>query len=459
MCNKLIRLAENYHVFQPYSGLRDLLFYLIVVPLGAIALGCAPNQVSNNSSNVQAPSPAAPTNSQPAPVQSPSQAVAKAPVTLPLLDAMFADETFAAELKTKLSLTDDQVAQLQRIARNDVLSLSESASSEDAASTRAAVEKATIEIKKVIGEEKTPQLISFVSERWAGSEDELVIGRPNAVPTDTRVVVNAPAYRMDIFRDGKLIKTYKIGIGYPEFPLPHGLRRATTIIFNPTWTPPDEPWVKGKVEPGKKVEAGSPDNPLGPIKIPIGYPSLIHGGKSPARLGTFASHGCVGLTNQQIQQFALDLAQLAGNDLTKADIAAYAKDKSNTKEAKLDKPIPVELRYETIVVEAGKLHVYRDVYELGTNTEENLRKVLAAYDVSFDDLAPSDKTAVLDALKSMAFDAQGNPVSENDPNRDKQANANKSGKVTRVIKGKKEIVIQLPQLAGKGYPAPVNLIG
>src|SRR5688500_10058404 len=46
---------------------------------------------------------------------------------------------------------------------------------------------------------------------------------PNAIPTDTRIVVNIPAYRMDIFADGSLIKSYKVGIGTPEFPLPTGL--------------------------------------------------------------------------------------------------------------------------------------------------------------------------------------------------------------------------------------------
>ena len=50
-----------------------------------------------------------------------------------------------------------------------------------------------------------------------------MLNRPNAVPTDTRIVINAPAYRMDIFRDGKLEKSYKVGIGYPEFPLPRGM--------------------------------------------------------------------------------------------------------------------------------------------------------------------------------------------------------------------------------------------
>ena len=54
---------------------------------------------------------------------------------------------------------------------------------------------------------------------------------PNAVPTDTRVVVNIPAFRMDLFQDGSLVKSYKVGIGYPEFPLPLGLRKAQTDNF------------------------------------------------------------------------------------------------------------------------------------------------------------------------------------------------------------------------------------
>ena len=148
---------------------------------------------------------------------------------------------------------------------------------------------------------------------------------PNSVPKDTRVVVNIPAFRMDVFKDGELVKSYKIGIGYPEFPLPTGLRKAETIIFNPTWTPPDEPWVKSAMK-GQKVAAGSKLNPLGPIKIPIGSPSLIHGGKSLAKIGTFASHGCVGLTNAQVKDFARVLAETAGAELSDAKIQSLSKE-------------------------------------------------------------------------------------------------------------------------------------
>src|SRR5215203_1133878 len=379
------------------------------------------------------------------------QAAVSMPVTLPVLDAMFSDEQFAGELKSKLQLTDEQINKLKQVSGDAVKNLSDDETEESAGSTRASAENAANKIRGIIGDDKANQLFELVRTRWQGGAETAATdaAKPGAVPTDTRVVVNAPAYRMDVFQDGKLVKTYKVGIGYPEFPLPSGMRKAESIIFNPSWTPPDEPWVKGKVQPGKKVEAGSKLNPLGPIKIPIGLPSLIHGGKSPARLGTFASHGCVGLTDSQIKDFTVELAKLSGSPITLEDINNYGKNKTETKNVKLEKAIPVEIRYETIVVENGTLKIFRDVYERGTNTEENLRRVLDAYGFSLDSLQPAERDKILEGLKQMSTDAQGNPVDQNananvNQNADvagsknKNANAN-SDKVTKNIKGKKEV--------------------
>jgi hypothetical protein len=344
------------------------------------------------------------------------------------------------------------------------------------------MQRAEGQIRQMLGEQKTVEFFNFVRERWSGGEmannagGSSAAATPNSVPTDTRVVVNAPAYRMDIFQEGKLVKSYKIGIGYPEFPLPSGTRKAETIIFNPTWTPPDEPWVKGKVQAGKTVAAGDKLNPLGPIKIPIGSPSLIHGGKQPARLGGFASHGCVGLTNPQVQDFAFELAKISGLELTTEDVKNYEKQKTETKNVKLNQPIPVELRYETIVVEDGKLKIYRDVYERGTNTEENLQKVLQAHGVSLDSLTAPEREKILAGLQQMAVDATGNAVeaggSANGTSNGNSANSNaanasnsnsknnsnsKDAMVTRNIKGKKEVSFDIATLKGKGYPAAVGM--
>ncbi|HVF50872.1 MAG TPA: L,D-transpeptidase [Pyrinomonadaceae bacterium] len=442
------------------------------------AAGCVAEPTNNantttaNTTNTSVATNSAPvTNTSPAPATEASGAN-RLPVTLPVLDAMFADEKFAGELKSKLQLTDEQVGKLRTIAREQTASLREDANDEQSGTTSAATARAAAQVREVVGEAKAEQLAALVRERWSsgggeegggGGANAALSEQPNAVPTDTRVVVNAPAYRMDVFENGKLVKSYKVGIGYPEFPLPTGLRKANTIIFNPTWTPPDEPWVEGsnKVKPGQKVEAGSKLNPLGLLKIPIGSPSLIHGGKSAAKLGTFASHGCVGLTDALAQDFAQLLAQIGGAEVKKEEILAYSKKRDETKNVKLAQPVPVELRYETIVAEDGKLHIYRDVYDHDTNTEENLRKVLQAQGISLDQLSEQERTQVLDALKAMARDATGKPTDATPaasptPAANKNQNTQESGKVTRTIKGQKEVVVEIAALQGKGYPAPVG---
>jgi len=464
---------------------------LVVLSIIAAA-GCVTQPGSNsNTSPSGSPSPSA--------SASPSGEVSKAtaiPVTLPVLDALFSDEAFKSTLKSKVELTDDQIAQLQKLAADEVARLRQLNTEEQGANESPQAEesrqRASEAIRGLLGEQKAEGLFALAREYWVKGHDEAnkaganektgqtdttenaTAAGPNAVPKDTRVVVNIPAYRMDVFRDGLLVKSYKIGIGYPEFPLPTGIRKAQTIIFNPTWTPPDEPWVAKmkNVSVGEKVEAGSKLNPLGPIKIPIGLPSLIHGGKSPAKLGTFASHGCVGLTTPQVQDFSKLLAQVAGSEISDKAFQSYLKDKTKTQVVKLGQAIPVELRYETIVVEDGKLHIYRDVYDQDTNTEGNLRAALLANGINFEDLSEEERGEVMDALNAMSRHPQkaksrktaGNatpaasPLAAEAATPDKANKKVASARVKKTIgKNQKEVVIELAALKERGYPAAMNL--
>ncbi len=401
------------------------------------------NSNTSSGSNAAQPSPQAP----PKPVS--------ITVTLPVLDALLADETFINELRGTVQVSDEELQKLRDASRNDVLKLTEDPAENDLRSTRSAIDRARQQVREILGQERAEKFLGLAQQRWMSGDQQLAI-EPNQVPTDTRIVVNAPAYRMDIFRDGQLVKSYQVGIGYPEFPLPVGLRKIEEIIFNPTWTPPDEPWVRGKFAPGKKVEAGSKLNPLGVIKIPIGLPSLIHGGKSADRLGTFASHGCVGLTNAQVEDFTAEISALAGEPISQQEIKSYQSDRSKTEEVELAREIPVELRYETIVLENGVLKIYRDVYEKGTNTEETLNRVLSRFGLSLDQLTEPDRAKVLDGLEMMAVDAKGDPVDVEAANQNTASNKSKDAKVTRNIKGKKEFAFEFPGAAGKGYPAPTG---
>jgi lipoprotein-anchoring transpeptidase ErfK/SrfK len=467
----------------------------LIIALSIIAAaGCA-TQPAGNSNTLTTPGSPSPSASA-----SPSGEVSKAtaiPVTLPVLDALFSDEAFKSGLKSKIQLTNDQIAQLQKIAADEVARLRqlnvEQQSADQSTQAEQSRRHASEAIRSVVGEQKAEDLFALARDFWVkGSEasdanktektdktekvantngpENTMLPGPNAVPKDTRVVVNIPAFRMDVFREGSLVKSYKIGIGYPEFPLPTGLRKAQTIIFNPTWTPPDEPWVAKmkNVSVGEKVEAGSKLNPLGPIKIPIGLPSLIHGGKSPAKLGTFASHGCVGLTTAQVQDFSRLLAQVAGGEISDRAIQSYFKDKTQTKVVKLDHIVPVELRYETIVVEDGKLHIYRDVYDQDTNSEENLRNVLEANGLKLEDVSEAERAQVLEALNAMSRHPNAIVISKPVPDASSaaspKATADKTGKKVSIAqvkkpmgKNQKEVVIELAALKGKGYPAPVNL--
>lgn len=458
---------------------------LISILVIAIASACTTEPASNsNKSSLGSPSPAA--------SALPSSEVSQAnsmPVTLPVLDALFSDEAFKSKLKSTVQLTDDQLTQLQKIAADEVARLrqsnTEGQSAEQTAQAEQSGQRATEAIRGVVGEQKATELLALAREYWVKGGEVTETGKskaagdtvsagPNAVPKDTRIVVNIPAFRMDVFQDGVIVKSYKIGIGYPEFPLPTGLRKAQSIIFNPTWTPPDEPWVAKmkNVTVGQRVAAGSKLNPLGPIKIPIGLPSLIHGGKSPAKLGTFASHGCVGLTTAQVQDFSKVLAQAAGTELTDAAIQSYFRDRTKTRVVKLDHEVPVELRYETIVLEDGKLHIYRDVYAQDTNTEENLRAVLEANGIKLEDLSEEERTQVLDSLNAMSRHPRAtsskpspaaspleSPISAKSSTGkgEKTAEGLKTSKPKPIGKNQKEVVIELAALKGKGYPAAVNL--
>lgn len=478
-----------------------------IVTIALAFSGCKPTS-QNTPAVTSTPSPA------PTVTPTPIVKIRELPITLPVLDALFfVDRTFVDRLKVDLQLSDEQIGQLRQTVRAETSSLRERESAGEVGRTSAAGERATERISAIVGAEKAERLAQLALQLWQAAiegsiEDATLIplatpllaatldprglsspspspsstlssspspaptrdatstlpvaSAPYNAPADTRIIVNAPAYRMDVFSGGQLIKTYKIAIGYPEFPLPTGMRKATYIIFNPTWIPPDEPWVEAssQIKVGQKVAAGDKLNPLGPIKIPIGLPSLIHGGKSPAKIGSFASHGCVGLTNKQVQSFSKVLARLSGLELSDEDIVKYEKAPTETKALKLNSVVPVELRYETIAVEDGKLHIYRDIYDRDTNVVENLEAVLAAYDVTLGDLNEEERTQVLAALEVMASRPAVKPGSEPLTAAQTAAERHKKiarGQLTRQMKGKKEIAIAIGALVGKGYPVPVDL--
>jgi lipoprotein-anchoring transpeptidase ErfK/SrfK len=403
--------------------------------------------------------------SQPTPFSSASDL----PVRLPVLDRLLSDQAYTAALKSKVELNDGQIAALRKITSEESAKIRSAGPATQTTAEQDAGGRALKAIRELVGSDKTDQMLALALERGsdqleslAAKEPELTMLKgPNAVPNDTRIVVNIPAFRMDVFKEGALLKSYKVGIGYQEFPLPTGFRKAEMIVFNPTWTQPNESWASN---PGEVVPAGDKGNPLGPIKVPIGGANLIHGGKALAKIGTFASHGCVGLTNEQVKEFARILADATNTPLKDETIAAYLKKKIRTQVVKLSHIVPVELRYETIVIQDGQLHVYRDVYNKNTNTEQNLRAAFEANRVVFDSLSEEEKTRALEAVNAMSLRPKKQPtkpqVSVSENSTDKRAlfaERKIEAERQRKLRNQKEIVVDLSMLTGKGYPSPRDL--
>jgi L,D-transpeptidase catalytic domain len=209
--------------------------------------------------------------------------------------------------------------------------------------------------------------------------DRLTGGRIEKAPFiagDRRVwiTVDIPAFRLTLWQNSKEVSTYQIGIGRSSFPLPSGERKATEIIWNPEWIPPDSSWVEETedVEVGERIEADDLRNPLGKIKIPLGGGILIHEAASPSDIGRLVSHGCVRMLTEDIFDLTEKIVAARGLPLTREQIE-QAKMSTDRLAAKLDPPIWVDINYDTQVVEGGVLHLFPDVYHRSVNPLGDLR--------------------------------------------------------------------------------------
>src|SRR5438128_647516 len=130
------------------------------------AMGCVvppANQTNNNAGPLASPA------SSPLPVN--QKAANAQPLTLPVLDAFFADEGFSELLKRRLQLTDDQVTQLRQLAHAETAKLNEASAGTTEGETAAARATAEEKISAVIGKEKTQQLATLVGEQWGGANE------------------------------------------------------------------------------------------------------------------------------------------------------------------------------------------------------------------------------------------------------------------------------------------------
>jgi lipoprotein-anchoring transpeptidase ErfK/SrfK len=219
---------------------------------------------------------------------------------------------------------------------------------------------------------------------------------------NVKITVNVPAFTMTLWQGGREIKSYYVGVGRKNYPIPVGMRSADKIILNPNWIPPDSEWVRksADIEPYQKIPADDPLNPLGKIKIPLGQAYLLHEAQSPSDIGNLVSHGCVRVLRDDLFEMTQMISKARNLSISNDEIAAARKN-TERRVINLNGDIPVDINYDSMVVENGVLSIYPDVYEKKTNTVENLRAELQQFDV---DTAKLDDAALKEMLDKVGGD-------------------------------------------------------
>ena len=204
---------------------------------------------------------------------------------------------------------------------------------------------------------------------------------------DIRLTLNVPSFRLTLWQNGKEVKSYFIGVGLKEHPIYIGDREALEIIWNPAWIPPPSDWVleMKDISPGEVIKASDPRNPLGKMKIPLGGHYLIHQARGMADVGNLVSHGCVRMPRPDLYDLADKIIAARNAPVSPKRIAA-AKRTLKMLVVRLDEPVPVDINYDTLVVEDGVLHIYPDVYDRGTNRPAQLRAELQAANIDVSNL-------------------------------------------------------------------------
>ncbi len=232
------------------------------------------------------------------------------------------------------------------------------------------------------------------SDKLTGGRIELADFEPNQ--PDIRVTLNVPSFRLTLWQNGKEVKSYYVGVGLKAHPIYVGDREATEIIWNPAWIPPASDWVSkiDGVRPGEVIKASDPRNPLGKMKIPLGDRYLIHQAAKLTDVGNLVSHGCVRMPRSDLYDLAEKIIAARSANVSRKRITA-AKRSSRMLVVRLEEPVPVDINYDTLVVEGGVLHVYADVYERGTNRPSQLRAELQASNVDVSNLSDATIKQIL----------------------------------------------------------------
>ena len=133
-----------------------------------------------------------------------------------------------------------------------------------------------------------------------GVGDEILVQTQHTQPEITRaelaeeypvyITIDRSEFKVRLFVDLKLAKSYTVAIGAAGYDTPTGLYSIQNKQVNPTWNVPDSDWAGSLA--GQSIPPG-PTNPLKARWMGFYDGAGFHGTDDVASLGTAASHGCI----------------------------------------------------------------------------------------------------------------------------------------------------------------------
>jgi len=107
----------------------------------------------------------------------------------------------------------------------------------------------------------------------------------------TVITIDQSAFKLRLFKNLKVARTYGVAVGQPGYPTPNGRFNIQSKQINPVWSVPNSPWA-GELA-GSTVGGGSAANPLKARWMGLAGGIGIHGTGEDGSIGTRASHGCI----------------------------------------------------------------------------------------------------------------------------------------------------------------------
>lgn len=214
-----------------------------------------------------------------------------------------------------------------------------------------------------------------------------------APPPGLRLVLNIPAYRLDVLRRDVVAHSFPVAVGMPRYPTPTGDFTIGSIVWNPWWHPPDREWARDE-----HVTAPGPSNPMGRVKLLMERAYYLHGTPYRSSIGTAASHGCIRMLDESAIALARLVQDAVGAPISDAAVDSLTTRTRRTRTVTLPERVPIRIVYEVVELRGDTLLLHRDVYRRGTVvTREGALAVLATIGVDSSRL----DLALLDSLVAM----------------------------------------------------------